>query len=169
MSDISKRTCVTFRETFHPTEPQVTIQRKYDSCVAHVGYQNGTQILNLAVDCMASGRIKHELLHALGFVHMHCDPRRDNYVKILEENIIEGQEYNFEKYPATEITDLGLEYDYGSIMHYSTTEFTKNGLPTMIPLQPGVRIGQLDGLSPKDFQKIARVYCQKKNNNNNAI
>ena len=33
----------------------------------------------------------HETLHALGVVHEHTRPDRDDYVEVLEDNIQEGR------------------------------------------------------------------------------
>ena len=43
-----------------------------------------------------------------------------------------GTESNFNKYEANRITDYGVSYDYGSVMHYSAYAFSKNGLRTIV-------------------------------------
>ena len=44
-----------------------------------------------------------------------------------------GMENNFNVLPASQITSFGVPYDYGSVMHYSATAFSKNGLNTIEP------------------------------------
>lgn len=50
--------------------------------------------------------------------------------------LITGKEHNFKKYDEGTVTDYGVEYDFGSIMHYSAHAFSKNDEPT---IQPKVR------------------------------
>lgn len=45
-----------------------------------------------------------------------------------------GKEHNFRKYNEATVTNFGVQYDYGSIMHYSAHAFSKNGKPTITPL-----------------------------------
>lgn len=45
-------------------------------------------------------------------------------------------------------SDLGLDYDYASVMHYGPRAFTVDAsLPTIIPRVAGVEIGQRRGFS----------------------
>lgn len=53
----------------------------------------------------------------------------------------------------------GVSYDYSSIMHYGSKDFSKNGLDTITPKQSGVIIGQRDGMSNSDIWKINNMYC----------
>jgi hypothetical protein len=45
-----------------------------------------------------------------------------------------GKEHNFKKYSEATVTNFGVPYDYGSIMHYSAQAFSRNGKPTITPL-----------------------------------
>jgi hypothetical protein len=45
-----------------------------------------------------------------------------------------GKEHNFRKYNEATVTNFGVPYDYGSIMHYSAHAFSRNGKPTITPL-----------------------------------
>ena len=62
--------------------------------------------------------ITHELGHVLGFHHEQTRPDRDYYVTIHKENIPDHLEYNFRKFTWAVIQNLGVPYDYLSIMHY---------------------------------------------------
>ncbi|KAH8293079.1 hypothetical protein KR044_000942, partial [Drosophila immigrans] len=156
MADISAKTCVKFRRTHNPKEPQVNLQRVDAGCWSHIGYLGEWQTLNLGNGCMQRGVIQHELLHSLALLHMQNDPRRDQYVRINSQNIQEAEKHNFRIYPST---DFKLGYDYASLMHYGAFAFSKNGKATIVPLQRGVKIGQRVGLSPKDVLKLIKMYC----------
>ena len=62
--------------------------------------------------------ILHEIGHALGLYHEHTRTDRDDYVRINWENVIYSYLYQFEKDSGRYTTTQGLDYDYGSIMHY---------------------------------------------------
>lgn len=106
-------------------------------CLSHAGRQGGHQQLNLELDpikgCFQIGTIMHEFLHALGFYHLQSASDRDDYVKILWENILPNQEINFETYDTDFITDYGVPYDFESVLHYDPYKFTKNGYVTILP------------------------------------
>jgi hypothetical protein len=70
-------------------------------------------------------------MHAIGFQHMQSATERDDYIRILWENIGGGMEYNFDSYPASMISQFGYPYDLESVMHYTEYAFSFNGQPTM--------------------------------------
>ena len=43
-------------------------------------------------------------------------------------------------------------------MHYETTAFSTNGLPTMIPRENDVTIGRAGELSPIDIAEVQHLY-----------
>ena len=69
-----------------------------------------------------------------------------------------GEEHNFRKMKSN---FWDLKYDYGSVMHYKATAFSKNGKPTITTLKKGVTIGQRNGLSETDWTHVKKKYCQK--------
>jgi len=138
---------------------------KGSGCSSYVGCQHwGSQQVNLAAGivetCMRQGIIQHELMHALGFYHEQSRSDRDEYVIINKENVQEGMLYNFHKYSYTK--NQGQPYDYGSLMHYGSTEFGKWGIlgpkTTITTKKKGVKIGQRNGPSPIDINEIRLLY-----------
>ena len=130
-----------------------------DGCSSDIGRKGGEQMIDLGDDC-TTGNAAHEMLHALGMFHEQTRCDRDTYVEILFDNILDDKKNNFEK-NCDGATDLGDNYDFGSIMHYPLDAFTSNGQPT-IRLRPGITfdgtIGQRDALSVLDRFTINFLY-----------
>lgn len=134
-------------------------------CFSYVGHRNRVQQLNLqnyALDtgCFRLGTIVHEFLHALGFYHQQSTWNRDEYVRIAEENILDGKANNFNKYDNVTVDNYGEDYDYGSVMHYTAYAFSKNGEMTIVPLVEGAQeiMGQRLQLSTADINKLNTMY-----------
>jgi hypothetical protein len=102
---------------------------------------------------MTNGIIQHEFLHALGFEHEQSRPDRDNFVTINYQNIQEGKEVNFAKENSS--NNLGSGYDFGSVMHYGATSFSKNGQKTISAPQS---IGQRQGADAEDIFQVQLLY-----------
>jgi Astacin (Peptidase family M12A) len=128
-------------------------------CSSWVGRQGGRQ--NITIGSCSKGSIAHEICHAAGLWHEQSREDRDNFVTVNLANVQDGKAHNFDKHVA-DATDFGV-YDYGSIMHYSSTAFSKNGQPTItVKIPPGTAgtvIGQRDGLSSKDKTALNTIYA----------
>jgi tolkin protein len=81
--------------------------------------------ISIGKNCDKFGIVVHELGHAVGFWHEHTRPDRENHVDIIRENIMTGQEYNFNKLTPDEVNSLGEAYDFDSIMHYARNTFSR--------------------------------------------
>lgn len=123
------------------------------------GKQGGEQKLFLNSNA-PFGTVVHELLHAFGIWHEQSRSDRNNFVKILDENVRAGTENNFQIEPG----NAQGTYDYCSIMHYSTMAFSKNSNATIQCLDNGTIVpcqacvGQRNGLSALDISGIDRLY-----------
>lgn len=130
--------------------------RQSDGCRSAVGRQReGRQDIELAFDCDRGSAI-HEIGHAVGLWHEQSRDNRDDFVVIHWENITSGEEDNFCQH-VTDGDDVG-PYDYGSIMHYDRLAFSKNGKPTIEPLDEDAEIGQRAGLSDGDIDAVRFLY-----------
>jgi Astacin (Peptidase family M12A) len=128
--------------------------RPGSGCSSSVGRQGGQQFVNLGPEC-STGNCIHEIGHTIGLWHEQSRIDRDLFIQIDFQNIIPGMEHNFLQHVSDGI-DLG-GYDYGSIMHYPATAFSKNGQPTIIPVG-GQAIGQRQGLSAGDIAAVKEIY-----------
>ncbi|EPB79326.1 astacin [Ancylostoma ceylanicum] len=106
----------------------------------------------LSVDCGYFGGIAHEVGHALGLVHTQSRYDRDKYISVVWPNVekefnaryqdwiekspSEARKYleTFKKEYGTTLTSesdhYGVPYDYGSIMHYGTSDEDPPMIPT---------------------------------------
>ena len=125
-------------------------------CSSFVGMQGGKQNINLNSRC-GFGSTVHEIGHAFGLWHEQSREDRDAFVAINFDNIQSGREHNFNQ-RISDGDDVG-GYDYGSIMHYGATAFSRNGNPTIVPLNPrNATIGQRNGLSSGDISAVNKIY-----------
>jgi hypothetical protein len=143
----------------YPNYVQFTSKGAKGICLStDVGMQGGAQPVRLSPNC-GRGQIIHELGHVLGLFHEQNRSDRDRYVTIHVKNISYGYKSQFETDPKSR-KDVG-PYDYDSIMHYGSTQFSCNKMPTITAnrtLPPGVQIGQRDHLSSGDIQVITQAY-----------
>ncbi len=148
-------------------------------CASWVGRQGGQQTINASSTCTV-GNMMHEILHAAGLWHEQSRCDRNSFVSIIWDNITDGKEKNFGQHcagmsnPGTwddkDGVDIG-NYDFGSIMHYPSTAFSKNGNRTIVP--KGVNkyqifsrlalMGQRSDVSTGDVSAINQLYPVKAN------
>ena len=115
--------------------------------------------MSLAETCMKFSTILHELGHAIGFWHEQSRPDRDEYIKVLTENIANSQRSNFQI--EKEINSLGVGYDYNSVMHYNNDTFG-GGRLTIEARDPTIPVGRAVELSKLDILQANLLYqCGK--------
>ncbi|XP_048514923.1 bone morphogenetic protein 1 isoform X1 [Athalia rosae] len=162
-------TCVKFVERVPREHPNyIVFTERPCGCCSFVGKRgNGPQAISIGRNCDKFGIVVHELGHVVGFWHEHTRPDRDRHVQIIRDNIMSGQEYNFNKLTEEEVNSLGLPYDYDSIMHYAKNTFSRGTyLDTILPMESNGKnrpeIGQRIRLSEGDIAQTNLLYkCHK--------
>uniref|UniRef100_A0A914VKP1 Metalloendopeptidase n=1 Tax=Plectus sambesii TaxID=2011161 RepID=A0A914VKP1_9BILA len=162
MNEFMDKTCVKFRPKTADDDYFIKIVAK-DGCASTVGRSrfafNGQEVF-LSDGCYNPGTIRHELMHTLGFYHEQSRTDRDNYIRIIWENIESGLEDQFEKNNYREVSNLGSSYDYGSLMHYPFNAFSRDeSVPTITKIDGStVGFGQRRGFSDTDLYEINKLY-----------
>ncbi|WKY14245.1 hypothetical protein Q1695_000076 [Nippostrongylus brasiliensis] len=157
IEEYRKKTCIDFSPKSAADQDYIHIVPD-DGCYSLVGRIGGKQPVSLGDGCIQKGIIIHELMHAVGFFHEQSRADRDEHVIINWSNVESGLQDQFDKYSLNMIDHLETEYDYGSVMHYAPTAFSKNGKATIEPRKKGVEIGQRIDFSDTDLYKINKLY-----------
>ncbi|GFS56611.1 protein SpAN [Nephila pilipes] len=129
-------------------------------CYSYVGRVGGAQKLSLGDGCGYVGTIVHELGHALGLHHEHQRSDRDTYLNVYLDNVIKGQEHNFNKtLPSEEL--IFTKYDYASIMHYGCCAFAANSTLITMEAKNGTPLKEpydKPGLTNSDITMVNKLY-----------
>ena len=129
-------------------------------CWSWLGRRGGRQELSMrSPGCMWEGTMVHEAIHALGYDHMHNSADRDNFVRILWENIPQANQHNFNTVNPNLMHNFNTPYDLRSVMHYWRNAFGISGRDTIVPHNNAYLniIGQ-DRMSSGDVTRLNRMY-----------
>uniref|UniRef100_A0A0N5BB76 Zinc metalloproteinase n=1 Tax=Strongyloides papillosus TaxID=174720 RepID=A0A0N5BB76_STREA len=164
---IELETCITFQRVNSSNLSKAGLRFfSGDGCYSEVGrrFKNTFQDVSIGKGCETIGTIQHETMHALGSYHEQSRYDRDKYLKVFLENVEKENEYNFLKVDLSSAITYDTKYDYGSDMQYSTTAFSRNEKPTMLPVEPlyAKTLGVNNGLSFVDAKLLNSYYCMKK-------
>ncbi|XP_064647829.1 meprin A subunit beta-like [Lineus longissimus] len=166
MDQFHQHTCIKFVPRSGQEESYIRL-RKGRGCSSPVGmmrpskfFKTEGQVLTLGEGCFIRGTIMHEMMHALGFYHEQARWDRDQYVLIKPQYILKGMLSQFRIFDPKRVNfALGAPYDYGSLMHYPSDAFVLyDDDDSIVPLQPGAKIGQREGFSDIDLWKINTLY-----------
>ncbi|XP_076096037.1 uncharacterized protein LOC143066999 isoform X2 [Mytilus galloprovincialis] len=163
MREWEKYSCVKFREKTRSDRNYVRFQNGM-GCNSQLGMVGGMQVLNLDVNgCRWKGLYLHEIGHALGLVHEHQLPNRDEYIEIMYSNVEPSMRIWFNKYSGQEVNQYDVTYEYSSVMHYGITAFSSDGKSQTIKAKDKSKeetIGKVwrKELSFSDVKAINRLY-----------
>ncbi|MGI8832373.1 MAG: M12 family metallopeptidase [Nitrososphaeraceae archaeon] len=143
--------------------PQPGEKQDVFHCSSPIGMQgSGEQSIVVSDQCI-TGDVIHEIGHTVGLWHEQSRDDRDNFIRVVFDNIEPKDVHNFSQH-ISDGDDVG-DYDYGSIMHYGASYFSKNGLPTIEVLKiespDAGSIGQKNGLSVGDIAAANQLYANK--------
>ena len=166
ISTLESLTCLQFKRRRNERDYVVFSARQNTGCSSYIGRTGGRQTIDLGPGCEDQATILHEICHALGMWHEQSRPDRDNYVRILKDNIQGNALGQFRKRNKFYIDSIGSPYDYGSVMHYDLNAFAKrSGLKTMRVInrreyrqqgEPDIGFGPT--LSKFDVTQLNRLY-----------
>uniref|UniRef100_A0AAF5D9N1 Metalloendopeptidase n=1 Tax=Strongyloides stercoralis TaxID=6248 RepID=A0AAF5D9N1_STRER len=163
---IEKMTCIRFKKINSLTNATGLNFVSNQGCSAFAGRVeiNTTQEVGIVEGCDTIGWIQHMILHSLGVLHEDDRPDRNRYVQIIKKNILPKKLNSFKIEHPNNVLTYNLKYDYGSLMQRNGTASTKNGLPTVIPINKHYinRIGFAKTLSFNDAKLLNLHYCYSK-------
>jgi len=158
INEWSSRTNVRFKE--RTNEPNyVTISSSgsnSNSGSAILGMFGSRGYIRLGTRASAAV-ITHEIGHTLGYIHEQNRSDRDNYIRILTENIQSNAQDQF--YKSGSATLVTSSFDVNSIMMYGSYTFSKNGRPTITDLNGNPFPRQSGRLSSLDIQGTNSAYA----------
>ncbi|XP_025080317.1 zinc metalloproteinase nas-13-like [Pomacea canaliculata] len=167
MQKWQNETCLTFKP-FSPTDTNRIRFQNGNGCNSQLGMVRGVQHINLeSPGCRFSGLYLHEIGHAIGLVHEHQLPDRDQFIRIIYDNVAPSMRVWFNKYSPDDVNQYGVPYEYSSVMHYGITAFSKDGYSQTIQTHDPTKekeIGRvyLKGLSFTDIKVVNKMYeCNK--------
>lgn len=156
MDEWKNKTGIRFKE--HTNESNyVTIASNGNNCncgSANLGMNGSRGRINLGTRTTAVVII-HEIGHTLGYIHEQTRSDRDQYVKILEENIQDNALSQFRKNTRSE--NLG-PFDIKSTMMYGAYTFSKNRKPTITLLDGTTHPRRRAELSEGDIAATNKAY-----------
>lgn len=122
-----------------------------------LGMKGGQQIISLQTGSFSIGNAIHEIGHAIGLLHEHCRPDRDNYITVNYSNILNGHASQFDKSNISDCMTIGA-FDFNSVMLYHSWAFSSNNQPTITKKDGSVFSCQRDSLSTFDAEAAKAIY-----------
>ncbi|KAJ7305255.1 hypothetical protein JRQ81_011169 [Phrynocephalus forsythii] len=156
LEDFARFTCIHFVP--YSYQRNVVTIAPLSGCFSSIGRIGGKQVVSLAPVCLRRGKrvVLHELRHVLSFWHQLFREDQDKDVGISWNEILTGFEMHFLK---SQKSNMLVDYDYSSVLHYDRNAFSMAGLPTTIPLfGASTSLGQRWKLSMSDIDQVNQLY-----------
>ncbi|XP_022820596.1 protein SpAN-like [Spodoptera litura] len=118
----------------------------------------GVQLVHVGYDCLRAD-LSEALLSLVGIPAQHTAPDRDEYIKVIEENILPEKRYLFKKLNNNEWLFDDVDYDYRSASHFDTHRYSMNGRATIVVRDmDDDNIGGQSKMTKSDLEKIRMLY-----------
>lgn len=171
MSLVESHSCVLFKELLKKpvgtneswlyfTNPTQERECVHDTSIGDAG----AITVVLGFDCLHPDELLHTVLHAIGFNDEVSHPHRDQYIRILWDNIQPKYRHLY-RIQYEDAPYKLVEYDPMSIMHFHDRAFSANGAATIASVVPGLQIGYAYSLSQLDVMKLKLAFgheCSKR-------
>ena len=154
--EIERKTPVQFKPKENEKD-YVLIKKISEHCYSHLGKIEGQQEIGLSKNC-SKREISHEILHTLGLIHEHSREDRDQYLKVLWENIEEKYHPQFYKLPSTFLDYTQFDFDQNSLMLYDSRAFSLYPDSQSLIKRDGTMLRKNERISSGDFEKIRVLY-----------
>ncbi|XP_026738125.1 uncharacterized protein LOC113501242 [Trichoplusia ni] len=121
----------------------------------------GVQPVILGYDCMSTGgELAEAVLSIAGIPPQHNAPNRDEYIKVIDDNILPEKKYLFQKLNHDQWLFYNIKYDFSSAGHFHYHKHSVNGRATILtqPLYNGISMGENTGFTISDIVKLRMLY-----------
>jgi hypothetical protein len=158
-----RETVIRFVPLQSDAEDGLWFQPHESLCASYLGRVGGHQPIFLSSKCNA-GNVKHEIMHALSFVHEHSRTDRDRFIEVIWDNIEEAFWPQFALFPDILIHNYSgsvFDFDFESIMLYPPNAFAKSPDQVTLRSRTGEKLQpQRERLSKIDIERLYYLYGQ---------
>jgi hypothetical protein len=113
---IEARTCIRLVQRTNQVDfVDVTNGNGCWSWLGRVGGRQELSMDNFDGWCFWEGLMVHEMMHALGYDHMHNAIEHDNFVQVMWNNIEPNMQFNFERVNPNLFNNFNTPYDLRSV------------------------------------------------------